>query len=129
MIIGIGIDIVNINRIQRVIIRHENRFLDRIYTPHELLIGNQIADKFGYFAKRWAAKEACSKALGTGLRKGVFWRDIEIHSHKGGLPFIVLHGGALQHLKNLTPKGYQSKIHLTMSDDHPSAIAQVTIDA
>ena len=129
MIIGVGIDIVTIRRIERVISLYETRFLNKIYTQHELEISKKIADKFGYFSKRWAAKEACSKALGTGLRQGVYWRDIEVRTQKGGLPYMILRRGALIRLNELTPKGKQSKIYLTLSDDYPSAIAQVIIEA
>ncbi len=129
MIIGLGIDLVHRDRIARILKRHDHRFLSRIYTRHEQEVSQFVGDRVGYLAKRWAAKEACSKALGTGLRQGVFWKAMEVRSCQGGMPVMVVQGGALEHLQKLTPAGHRSRIHLTMSDDHPMAAAQVIIEA
>ena len=129
MIIGVGIDIVLIARIETVLARHGKRFLDRIYTEEEQSLAARMPDPSGVLAKRWAAKEACSKALGTGMRQGVAWRGMGVQSGPGGMPGLVLTGSALSRLEELIPSGFEPAIHLSMSDDRPSATAMVVIEA
>ena len=128
MILGIGVDTVNIDRISRLLIRHGDRFLNRVYTEGERAFAARMNDYSGVLAKRWAAKEACSKALGTGMKQGVAWRDIEVVGERGKMPILKLKGGASQRLAKLTPSGSTTKLHLTLSDDHPSAVAVVVIE-
>lgn len=129
MIIGIGTDIVNIDRIEKVLKRHGTRFLDRIFSADEQRIAARMADRTGVLAKRWAAKEACSKALGTGMRQGVAWRDITVETGQGGMPLLHLRGRAHNRLLRLLPPGKAARLHLTMSDDRPCATAFVIIEA
>ncbi len=129
MILGIGNDVVNIARIEAVLERHGDRFRSRIYTQGELALARRMADSAGMLAKRWAAKEACTKALGTGMTRGVALRDIEVKSKPGNPPVLELHGGALARLRKMLPPGCQPRIHLSMSDDRPSASAVVVIEA
>ena len=129
MIVGIGIDLVNIDRIADVLQRHGERFLNRVYTEGEQNVALRMKDHFGSLAKRWAAKEACSKALGTGMKQGVAWRDIEITNQIGGMPTLFLKGKALQRLLAIVPPGHVPILHLTMTDDQPSAAAHVIIEA
>jgi len=133
MIIGIGNDIIDIRRVAKVIERHGDRFLDRIFTDAERAKANRRAANekmvVATYAKRFAAKEACSKALGTGIRRGVWWRDMGVINLPGGRPSMLLTGGALARLQALTPDGHESRIDLTITDDWPIAQAFVIISA
>jgi holo-[acyl-carrier protein] synthase len=129
MIIGIGSDLVDIRRIQRVIDRHGERFLSRIFTDAERARAERRAKSTETYAKRFAAKEACSKALGTGIRRGVWWRDMGVVNLPGGRPTMQLTGGALARLEALTPPGFEARIDLSITDDWPLAQAFVIISA
>ena len=129
MIVGIGIDIVNIERVADALERFGGRFRNRIFTVEELALANRIADTNGFFAKRWAAKEACSKALGTGMRQGVAWRDISTELVPGGMPRMALCGKSRERLLELMPAGHRPGIHVSMSDDYPWAAASVIMEA
>ena len=130
IILGLGNDICNIERIQKSLDRFGQRFLDRVFTAHEQAKAERRPlTRAGTYAKRFAAKEACSKALGTGFRHGVFMRDMGVVNLPSGAPTLVLAGGAAQRLALLTPSGYTPLIHLTLTDDHPFAQAIVLITA
>jgi holo-[acyl-carrier protein] synthase len=129
MILGIGSDICDARRIAAVIERHGDRFLERIFTPGERAKAERRKNRFETYAKRFAAKEACAKALGTGLRAGVWWRDIGVVNLPGGRPTLELTGGAKRRLDALTPAGYQARIDLSMTDEGPMAQALVVISA
>ena len=129
MILGLGSDLIDIRRIEATMARHGERFLGRIYTPVERAKSDKRAQRAASYAKRFAAKEACSKALGTGLRKGVFWRDMGVVNLPGGKPSMKLTGGALKRLQEMTPAGYEAVIDLTITDDFPLAQAIVIISA
>ena len=129
MILGIGSDLVDVRRIERVIERHGERFLDRIFTAAERAKAEGRARRADTYAKRFAAKEACAKALGTGLRAGVFWRDMGVVNLPSGRPTLELTGGALQALAEITPEGHEVRIDLTITDDFPMAQAIVIISA
>ncbi len=129
MILGIGSDLVDIRRIERVIERHGERFLDRIFTPVERMRAERRAQRAATYAKRFAAKEACAKALGTGMRGGVFWRDMGVVNQRSGRPTLELTGGALARLQALTPAGHTPRIDLTITDEWPVAQAFVIISA
>src|SRR5512136_402973 len=129
MIIGLGSDIVDVRRIADVIERHGERFLGRIFTTTERAKAELRANTIETYAKRFAAKEACSKALGTGLRRGVFWRDMGVVNLPSGKPTIKLTGGALRRLHEITPPGMIAQIDLSITDDHPQAQAIVIISA
>ena len=133
MIIGIGSDIIDITRIEKVIGRHGERFLDRIFTDAERAKAERRSKMpklvWATYAKRFAAKEACSKALGTGIRRGVWWRDMGVVNQPGGRPTMKLTGGALARLESLTPPGFEAQIDLTITDDWPLAQAFVIISA
>jgi holo-[acyl-carrier protein] synthase len=129
MIIGIGSDLVDIRRIQRVIDRHGERFLSRIFTDAERARAERRAKSTETYAKRFAAKEACSKALGTGIRRGVWWRDMGVINLPGGRPTMQLSGGALKRLQALTPAGHEARIDVTITDEFPIAQALVVISA
>lgn len=129
MIIGIGNDIIDIRRIEKSIERYGDRFLDRIFTTLEREKSDRRTLRAASYAKRFAAKEACAKALGTGLNRGVFWRDMGVVNLPGGQPTLKLTGGAAARLAELVPPGYQPQIHLTITDDHPLAQAFVVISA
>ncbi len=129
MILGIGSDICDARRIAKVIERHGDRFIDRIFTPTERAKAERRRNRFETYAKRFAAKEACAKALGTGLRAGVWWRDIGVVNLPGGRPTIELTGGAKRRLDALTPAGYRARLDLTMTDEGPMAQALVIISA
>ena len=129
MILGIGSDICDARRIAQVIERHGDRFIDRIFTPTERAKAERRRNRAETYAKRFAAKEACAKALGTGLRAGVWWRDIGVVNLPGGRPSIELTGGAKRRLAALTPAGYEARIDLTMTDEGPTAQALVIISA
>ncbi len=129
MILGIGNDVVNIDRIGAVLKRHGDRFRTRVYSEQEQALARRMADATGILAKRWAAKEACSKALGTGLTSGVALRDIEVRTRRGQPPALLLHGGARRRLETIIPEGHHPRLHLSMSDDWPVATATVIIEA
>jgi len=129
MILGIGSDLVDVGRIEKVIERHGERFLTRIFTPVERARAERRADRVATYAKRFAAKEACAKALGTGLRKGVFWRDMGVVNLPSGRPTLKLSGGALARLAAITPEGCEARIDLTITDEGPMAQAFVVISA
>jgi len=129
VIIGIGSDLIDIRRIEKTIAQHGDRFLDRIFTALEREKSEKRAARAASYAKRFAAKEACSKALGTGLRRGVFWRDMGVVNMAGGKPTMRLTGGALQRLHQITPAGHEAAIDLSITDDFPLAQAIVIISA
>ena len=129
MIIGIGSDITDVRRIAKVIDRHGDRFIDRVFTAAERERAERRKNRVETYAKRFAAKEACAKALGTGLRAGVWWRDIGVVNLSSGRPTIKLTGGALSRLQALTPKGYEPRIDLTITDEGTTAQAFVIISA
>jgi holo-[acyl-carrier protein] synthase len=129
VILGIGSDLVDIARIERVIARHGERFLGRVFTETERSRAERKANAGATYAKRFAAKEACAKALGTGLRAGVFWRDMGVVNLRSGRPTMQLTGGALRRLQTITPQGYEARIDLTITDEGPLAQAFVVISA
>ena len=129
MILGLGNDVIDIRRIERTIEKFGDRFLDRIFTEVERRKSDRRRLRAASYAKRFAAKEACSKALGTGLRKGVFWRDMGVVNLPSGRPTLKLTGGAAAQLARLTPDGYEARIDLTITDDFPMAQAIVIISA
>jgi holo-[acyl-carrier protein] synthase len=129
MILGVGSDLIDVRRIERTIERHGERFLARIFTATERAKADGRARKVETYAKRFAAKEACAKALGTGLRAGVFWRDMGVINLASGRPTMKLTGGALARLHAITPAGYEARIDVTVSDEGPMAQAVVVISA
>jgi holo-[acyl-carrier protein] synthase len=129
MIIGIGSDVTDIRRIEKVIGRHGERFLARIFTDAERARAERRANAPATYAKRFAAKEACAKALGTGMRGGVWWRDMGVVNLPSGRPTMKLTGGALKRLQAITPEGCEAKIDLTLTDEGPMAQAFVLISA
>jgi holo-[acyl-carrier protein] synthase len=129
VILGIGSDIVDIRRIEKAIARHGERFLARIYTDEERAKAEGRRNRVDTYAKRFAAKEACSKALGTGFRRGVFWRDLGVVNLASGRPTMRLTGGALARLQAITPKGHEARIDITLTDEWPTAQALVIISA
>jgi holo-[acyl-carrier protein] synthase len=129
MIIGLGSDIVDVRRIARVVDKYGERFLNRIYTPVERAKAERRKNRVETYAKRYAAKEACAKALGTGFRRGVFWRDLGVINLPGGKPSMQLTGGALQRLRAITPPGCEAVIDLSLTDEGPTAQAIVVISA
>ena len=129
MIIGIGSDLIDIRRVERMIDQYGERFLDRIFTEKERARSERRAQRGASYAKRFAAKEACAKALGTGLRGGVFWRDMGVDTLPSGKPTLALTGGALARLRKLTPGGHVAQIDLSITDDFPLAQAIVIISA
>ncbi len=129
MILGIGSDITDVRRIAKVIERHGDRFIDRIFTTTERAKAEKRRNRAETYAKRFAAKEACAKALGTGLRAGVWWRDIGVINLPSGRPTLALTGGAKRRLEAITPAGYEARIDLTITDDGPIAQAVVIISA
>jgi holo-[acyl-carrier protein] synthase len=124
-----GSDITDIRRIEKVIGRHGDRFLDRIFTDAEKARAERRAHPMATYAKRFAAKEACAKALGTGMRRGVWWRDMGVINLPSGRPTLQLTGGALRRLEAITPPGCDARIDLTISDEWPLAQAIVVISA
>ena len=120
MILGVGSDLIDVRRIERTIERHGERFLDRIFTPLERAKAEGRARRIETYAKRFAAKEACAKALGTGLRAGVFWRDMGVVNLPSGRPTMKLTGGALARLNAMTPAGCEPRIDLTITDEGPT---------
>ncbi len=129
MILGLGNDIIDIRRVERTIERYGDRFLTRVFTDIERRKSDGRAGRAASYAKRFAAKEACAKALGTGFRQGVFWRDMGVVNLPSGRPTLELTGGALQALADLTPEGHEVRIDLTITDDFPMAQAIVIISA
>lgn len=129
MILGIGNDIIDIRRIEKTIATHGQRFIDRIYTEVEKQKSERRAERIASYAKRFAAKEACSKALGTGLSHGVFWRDMGVVNLPSGKPTLQLSNGAAAQLARMVPTGKQVVVHLTMTDEYPYAQAIVIIEA
>lgn len=130
MILGIGTDLANIERIEAVLARYGDRFRNRVFTPVEQrkAEGRRQAVAATY-AKRWAAKEACSKALGTGLRMGIAWKDMAVTNLRSGQPVMHVTGWAADRLRAMTPAGHEAVIHVTLTDDHPWAQAFVVIEA
>ena len=129
MILGIGSDIIDIRRIEKTIEKHGQRFIDRIYTEVEKRKSEKRAQRIPSYAKRFAAKEACSKALGTGLSNGVFWRDMGVVNLPSGKPTMTLTNGAAAQLARMVPVGKAAVVHLTMTDEYPYAQAYVIIEA
>jgi holo-[acyl-carrier protein] synthase len=129
MIIGIGNDMIDIRRVERTIERYGERFLERVFTELERLKSDGRAARAASYAKRFAAKEACAKALGTGFRQGVFWRDMGVVNLPSGRPTLQLTGGAARALARLTPDGHEIRIDLSITDDFPTAQAIVIISA
>ena len=129
MILGIGTDSANIDRIQKTIDRFGQRFKDRVFTPIEQNKAEKRKDIAGTYAKRWAAKEACSKALGTGLAMGISWKDMSVSNLETGQPIMKLTGWAAKKMSDMTPEGYEAIVHVTLTDDHPWAQAFVVIEA
>lgn len=129
MILGIGTDLANIERIQRALDRFGDRFRNRVFTEHEQKRAERMQNPAAVYAKRWAAKEACSKALGTGLRMGIAWRDMSVTNLETGQPVMHVTGWAQERLNEMIPEGYDAVIHVTLTDDHPWAQAFVVIEA
>ncbi|MEM8869544.1 MAG: holo-ACP synthase [Pseudomonadota bacterium] len=129
MILGIGTDLCNIERISGTLERFGDRFRNRVFTDIEQAKAERRADTPGTYAKRWAAKEACSKALGTGLRMGISWRDMAVSNLETGQPIMHVTGWAADRLAQMTPAGHTAQIHVTLTDDHPWAQAFVVIEA
>jgi holo-[acyl-carrier protein] synthase len=129
LIIGIGSDLCDIRRIEQTLERFGDRFTQRIYTELERSRSERKTDRAASYAKRFAAKEACAKALGTGLKRGVFWRDMGVINLRSGQPTMALSGGAAARLAQMTPAGMTASIHLSLTDDHPYAQAFVIIEA
>ncbi|ANP36570.1 MULTISPECIES: holo-ACP synthase [Rhodobacterales] len=129
MILGIGTDLANIDRIQRTLDRFGDRFRNRVFTEVEQRKSERRRDVAGTYAKRWAAKEACSKALGTGLRMGIAWKDMSVSNLRTGQPVMHVTGWAADRLAKMTPPGHEAHIHVTLTDDHPWAQAIVMIEA
>ncbi len=129
MIIGLGNDIIDIRRIERTLVRFGDRFVARVFTAIERRKCDARAQRSASYARRFAAKEACAKALGTGFRRGVYWRDLGVVNLPSGKPTMELTGGAARRLDEITPAGMQAQVDLTITDDHPTAQAIVLISA
>ena len=129
MILGIGTDLANIERIAGTLERFGDRFRNRVFTETEQRKAERRADTPGTYAKRWAAKEACSKALGTGLAMGISWKDMAVKNLRTGQPVMEVTGWAKERLEKMTPAGHEAIIHVTLTDDHPWAQAFVVIEA
>ncbi|MBJ2150371.1 MULTISPECIES: holo-ACP synthase [Paracoccaceae] len=129
MILGIGTDLANIERIGQVLDRHGDRFRNRVFTAGEQQKAEARRETVATYAKRWAAKEACSKALGTGLRMGISWKDMAVSNLATGQPVMAVTGWAAERLAQMTPPGHEALIHVTLTDDHPWAQAFVVIEA
>ena len=129
MIVGIGSDLCDIRRIEKSLARYGDRFTHRIFTEGERAKSDARAARAPSYARRFAAKEACAKALGTGLRAGVFWRDMEVVNLPGGKPTMRLTGGALERLSRMVPEGHEPVVHVSLTDDPPLAQAFVVIEA
>jgi holo-[acyl-carrier protein] synthase len=129
MILGVGSDLIDIRRIEQAMERFGDRFLDRIFTDAERRKCDRRANRSASYARRFAAKEACSKALGTGFRNGVFWRDLGVVNLASGQPCMQLTGGALRRLEEITPEGMTARLDVTLTDEPPLAQAVVIITA
>ena len=129
MILGLGSDLANIERIQGTLDRFGDRFRNRVFTEIEQAKAERRKDVAGTYAKRWAAKEACSKALGTGLVMGISWKDMAVSNLPSGQPVMKVTGWAKDRLDAMTPEGHEAIIHVTLTDDHPWAQAFVVIEA
>ena len=129
MILGIGTDLANIDRIAATLDRFGDRFRNRVFTPAEQRKAEARRETAATYAKRWAAKEACSKALGTGLRMGIAWRDMAVTNLPTGQPVMAVTGWAAERLAAMTPPGHTAVIHVSLTDDHPWAQAFVVIEA
>ncbi len=129
MILGLGSDLSDIRRIEASLERFGERFTHRVFTEIERARSERKQDRAASYAKRFAAKEACAKALGTGMRRGVFWRDMGVVNMRSGQPTMALTGGALARLNEMTPPGHTAVVHLSLTDDHPYAQAFVIIEA
>ncbi len=129
MILGIGTDLANIERIQGTLDRFGDRFKNRVFTDVEQRKSERRKDVAGTYAKRWAAKEACSKALGTGLAMGIAWKDMSVSNLRSGQPIMHVTGWAKDRLDAMTPEGHEAIIHVTLTDDYPWASAFVVIEA
>jgi holo-[acyl-carrier protein] synthase len=129
MIIGIGSDMIDIRRIEKTLDRFGVRFTDRVFTDIERRKSDRRLERAASYAKRFAAKEACAKALGTGFSRGVYWRDLGVVNEPSGRPTLALAGAARVHLERLTPAGHRAVLHLTITDDYPYAQAMVIITA
>lgn len=129
IVLGLGNDLIDIRRIEKTLDRFGERFTQRIFTELERQRSDRRHNRAASYAKRFAAKEACSKALGTGFRRGVYWRDLGVANLRSGKPTMVLTGGAQARLAELTPEGYRAQIDLTITDDFPLAQAIVLITA
>ena len=129
MIIGIGSDLCDIRRIEKSLERFGDRFVQRVFTEAERVRSDRKHQRAASYAKRFAAKEACSKALGTGIRMGVVWKDMGVVNLPSGKPTMSLAGEALERLRALTPPGHEAVIHLTITDDYPLAQAFIIIEA
>jgi holo-[acyl-carrier protein] synthase len=129
MIIGLGSDLIDIRRVERSLERYGERFVNRIFTQIERDKSDRRRERAASYAKRFAAKEACAKALGTGISHGVFWKDMGVVNLPGGKPTLKLENGAAKRLADLLPTGYEARIHLTITDDFPLAQAFVVIEA
>jgi holo-[acyl-carrier protein] synthase len=129
MILGIGTDLANIDRIEATLARFGDRFRNRVFTEREQAKAEGRHQVAATYAKRWAAKEACSKALGTGLRMGISWKDMAVSNLRSGQPVMHLTGWAAERLIAMTPPGHTAVVHVTLTDDHPWAQAFVVIEA
>ena len=129
MIIGLGSDLIDIRRLEKTIERFGQKFIDRVFTDVEQMKSERRAERVASYAKRFAAKEACAKALGTGLKHGVFWRDMGVVNLASGQPTMKLTGGAAKRLADITPPGAEARIALTITDEYPVAQAVVIISA
>jgi len=129
MILGIGTDLCDIRRIEKTLERHGARFVNRLFAEVEQKKANRRQNPASSYAQSFAAKEACSKALGTGFRQGVYWRDMVVHNLPTGQPYMKLTGGALARLEKLTPDGMSAVVHVSQSDEYPMANAVVIIEA
>jgi holo-[acyl-carrier protein] synthase len=129
MIVGIGTDLTDIRRVARTLDRWGDRFVQRCFTEVEQAKSDRRRQRAASYAKRWAAKEACSKALGTGLRMGVNWREMGVVNLASGQPTMLLTGGAAERLRRLIPQGMEARVHVTITDDDPYAQAFVVIEA
>jgi len=129
MIIGVGTDLMDIRRIEKTLERFGARFTGRVFTDHERARCERRPHPAAAYAQRYAAKEACSKALGTGFRQGVFWRDMAVDNLPSGKPYLTLTGGARRHLDKLTPPGMDAAVELSLTDEYPMAQAVVVIYA
>ena len=129
MILGLGSDLIQIHRVEQTLAKYGDRFTNRCFTEIERRKSDRRAQRAASYAKRFAAKEACAKALGTGFRKGVFWRDMGVVNLRSGRPTMMLTGGAAEQLKRITPQGLEPRVDLSLTDDFPLAQAIVVISA